>query len=79
MESIFAAYGGSTTQVNGILVARANKKRIWSIPTLVAQVYFSLRLYLIIVPDGEKPANYIRGKYVKIKLFLKKRNRLLHQ
>ncbi|OLT58029.1 hypothetical protein BJP37_02220 [Moorena bouillonii PNG] len=48
MESIFAADGGSTTQVNGILVARANKQRIWSIPTLVAQVYFSLQFYLII-------------------------------
>ncbi|NEO02650.1 MAG: hypothetical protein F6K50_47125 [Moorea sp. SIO3I7] len=79
MESIFAADGGSTTQVNGILVAKANKKKIWSIPTLVAQVYFSLPFYLIIVPDGENPANSIRGKYVKIKLFLEKPNRLLHQ
>ncbi|EGJ33458.1 MULTISPECIES: hypothetical protein [Moorena] len=42
LESIFAADGGSTNQVNGILVARANKKRIWSIPALVAQVYFNL-------------------------------------
>ncbi|NEO96336.1 MAG: hypothetical protein F6K56_41850 [Moorea sp. SIO3G5] len=69
MESIFAADGGSTTQVNGILVARGNKKRIWSIPTLVAQVYFSLLLYLIIAMMERIPPILFVGSMSKESCF----------